>query len=118
MIYIASFFSGIFASLGIGGGVVLLLYLTTFLQVAQKEAGLLNLIFFVPIAILSLILHIKNKLIEVEVIFPCIVGGIFGIALGIFLNTSISNEFLSKVFGVFLVIFGLKLLFTKADKDG
>lgn len=117
MIYIASFFSGIFASLGIGGGVVLLLYLTTFLQVAQKEAQLLNLIFFIPIAILSICLHIKNKLIEGDVIFPCIVGGILGLSLGIWLNSSISNEILSKAFGVFLIIFGVKLLFTK-NKDG
>lgn len=115
MIFIASFLSGICASLGIGGGVVLLLYLTTFLGVAQKEAGLLNLIFFIPIAILSIIMHSKNKLIKFDVIPPCIIGGIFGILLGVWFNSFISNDILSKIFGVFLIIFGIKLLFTKSQ---
>lgn len=115
MIYIASFFSGVCASLGIGGGVILLLYLTTMLAVEQKEAQLVNLIFFIPIAILSIIMHVKNKLINFESVTPCIIGGVLGIIVGILLNSYVSNDFLSKIFGVFLVGFGVKLLFTNPD---
>lgn len=113
MIYIASFFSGIFASLGIGGGFLLLLYLTISLGMEQKEAQLINLIFFIPIAIISVIMHYKNKLIDTHSSSQCIVGGVVGVMVAIFINSYISGDLLSKIFGVFLIIFGIKTLFTK-----
>lgn len=113
MIYIASFFSGICASLGIGGGFILLLYLTLVLEIEQKEAQLLNLIFFIPIAIISIIMHKKNNIIEFDKASPCIVGGVIGVMVAIFINTFITSALLSKIFGVFLIIFGAKALFTK-----
>ncbi len=116
MIYIASFFSGIFASLGVGGGFILILFLTFTLGMEQKEAQLLNLLFFIPIAIASVVVHLKNKLIDLNSASQCIVGGIVGVMVAIFISSFISNELLSKIFGVFLLIFGIKTLFTKKQE--
>ena len=61
---LAGLLSGICASMGLGGGFVLLVYLTLFTQLSQLDAQLTNLVFFLPIAVLSVILHLKNQLIE------------------------------------------------------
>ena len=67
--------SGVCASLGIGGGFVLLLYFTAFAAMPQREAQLLNLVFFLPIAVVSLVLHIRHRLIVFHAVWPCILGG-------------------------------------------
>ena len=58
----AAFLTGIFASLGLGGGMILILYMTIFAGYTQLDAQGINLIFFIPIALLSLIIHTKSKL--------------------------------------------------------
>ena len=50
---VVSLLSGVTASMGLGGGFVLLIYLTAFANVPQMEAQLINLIFFLPIGALS-----------------------------------------------------------------
>ena len=60
VIAIVSFATGVFASLGLGGGMVLIIYLTVFAGMPQIQAQGINLIFFVPIAIISIIIHNKN----------------------------------------------------------
>ena len=52
LLYSAAFLTGILASLGLGGGMILILYLTIFAGMAQFEAQGINLIFFIPIALL------------------------------------------------------------------
>ena len=48
VIAIVSFATGVFASLGLGGGMVLIIYLTVFVGMPQIQAQGINLIFFVP----------------------------------------------------------------------
>ena len=59
-----SFATGIFASLGLGGGMILIIYLTLFAGVPQLQAQGLNLVFFIPIAAVSLYFHTKHKMVE------------------------------------------------------
>lgn len=59
MLIPVGFLSGICAAMGIGGGFVLMLYLTLFTAAAQKDAQLFNLLFFLPAAALSLFRHQK-----------------------------------------------------------
>ena len=58
--------SGILASMGMGGGFILVVYLALFTDIAQKGAQGINLLFFMPITILAVFIHIKNKLIDVK----------------------------------------------------
>ena len=50
--YIAAFLTGILAAMGVGGGMILIVYLTFFVGVPQLSAQGINLIYFIPIAIL------------------------------------------------------------------
>ena len=54
---VIGFLSGAVGSLGIGGGGILIVMLTLALGIKQNNATLANLIFFIPVAIFSLILY-------------------------------------------------------------
>lgn len=109
----AAFFTGIFASLGLGGGMILILYMTIFAGFSQLDAQGINLIFFIPIAALSIIMHTKNKLVKWKKVFPAIICGTVTAILGCLLAKYLGNEYLTKIFAVFVFITGIKELFAK-----
>lgn len=108
--------SGICAALGIGGGFVLLIYLTAVLSTNQLEAQLMNLVFFIPIAIISLIIHIRHKLVVKKIAFKAIITGSIGAVLGVFVATVLDAKLLSKLFAFFILIIGIHQLFEKERK--
>ena len=105
--------TGILASLGLGGGMILTLYLTLFSGVSQLYAQGINLIFFLPIAAASLIIHSKNHLVEWKKAFPIILTGIIFAGIFGFWATKIHPLILKKFFGGFLVLMGIKEIFFK-----
>lgn len=58
---ISGIISGIFASLGMGGGGVLIICLTLFLEIPQQQAQGINLIFFILPAIFQLLYILKES---------------------------------------------------------
>lgn len=111
MIYLAAFLTGIFAAMGVGGGMILIIYLTFFAGFTQLSAQGINLIYFIPIALLSVIIHTKNKLIEWKKIMPSIIAGVFSAILGTFAAEYLGSEMLAKIFGGFIILIGVKELF-------
>ncbi len=115
---IVGFLTGIFASMGLGGGFVLVIYLAAFTATSQLDAQGTNLLFFLPIALLSVILHNKNKLIQWKQIPVYALYGILGAIIGFWISTAIDETLIAKGFAVFILIFGIKELFhKKAAKD-
>ncbi len=111
---VVGFLSGVAGSLGLGGGFVLLLYLCAIAGENQLIAQGINLIFFLPIALLSLIIHIKNGLVETKPLFPSILCGAFGVCAGALLAFWLPVFWLRKIFAVFILLVGIKeTFFTK-----
>ncbi len=110
---LVGFLSGMTASMGLGGGFILVIYLTTILEINQIDAQGMNIMFFIPIAIISIFFHIKNKLIDKKPLLVSIISGIFGVLIGISTTFLFKVEFLSKLFSILLFIFGLRELFHK-----
>jgi len=108
--------SGICASLGIGGGFVLLLYLTAVSGMEQREAQLLNLLFFLPVAVLSLIFHRKNGLVAWSTVRPAVAGGLFGVLIGVWAASALTSQWLAKCFAVFILCVGLRECLSKSKK--
>ncbi|MGN0961789.1 MAG: sulfite exporter TauE/SafE family protein [Christensenellales bacterium] len=104
---LAGFISGIVGGMGMGGGTLLIPVLTIFLSFAQKNAQAINLLVFIPMSIFALIVHIKNKLVDFKVGLPIIITGVFFSIGGSLLANSLSNNFLRKIFGGFLLIVGI-----------
>ena len=104
---LASFFSGLLGSMGLGGGSVLIIYLTLFNNTTQINAQGINLIFFVVCASASTIIYTIKKQIKYKEIIPLVLGGIIGAFIGQFFLKQISIELLPKLFGVFLIFMGI-----------
>ncbi len=110
---IIGFLVGILSSMGFGGGSILLLYLTMIKQMDQRSAAGMNLIFFLPCAALSTILFIKKKVIEKSILIPLMLCSSVGAALGAWISMGIDIMILRRGFGVFLLVMGVKELFSK-----
>ena len=98
--------TGVLSGWGVGGGTLLLLYLTVFTHMEQSAAQGINLLYFLPCAGAALIAHIKNRLVDV----PCALwaaGAGLICALGAsFLATAVDTALLRKIFGGFLLAVG------------
>ncbi len=114
---IIGFAAGVLASMGLGGGFILVVWLTLFTNVEQKAAQGINVLFFLPIALIALIMHLKNHLINKEIVKKMLFGGIIGAVLGTLGSGVIANELLRKLFAVFLIAFGLRELFVPAKNE-
>lgn len=117
VIAIVSFLSGFIASLGLGGGMVLIIYLAIFTGMGQLEAQGINLIFFIPIALISIILHTKSKLIIWKRIIPSIITGVIAALAFSFIASMLGSKILSKIFSVFIIIIGIRELIKKPKKQ-
>lgn len=106
--------SGVIASMGLGGGFVLLIWLTLFQDMPQRDAQGVNLMFFLPIALISVIMHARAGLIDKKLVWSLIPGGILGAVLGTIGSQAIGNELLRKLYSLFLLAFGLRELFRRS----
>ena len=104
----AGIFSGIVAGMGMGGGTLLIPILTIFFSVVQSKAQGINLFAFLPCALVSLMVHIKNKLVNFKVGVPIILTGIVASVGASLLAVNTKNETLKILFGVFLLLVGLQ----------
>lgn len=110
---LAGLFSAVAGALGLGGGGVLVLYLTLGMHMPQLKAQGINLLFFLPCALVSIIMNWKKKLIHWKSVIPMALGGLAGVGLGTWLAGMMKGEWLGKIFGGFLLIVGLIELFGK-----
>lgn len=108
--WIAAFLTGLLASLGVGGGMVLIIWFTAIMGMSQLEAQGINLLFFLPIALLSVIIHRKNGLISFKDLVPSVITGVLGAAAGSFAAKLMGSELLGKIFAVFILVIGVKEL--------
>lgn len=106
-LFLAGLVSGIVGGMGMGGGTLLIPILTIFLSFKQKSAQAINLLVFIPMSLVALVIHIKNKLVDFKVGIPIIVSGVAFSVVGSYLASIISNKLLQKIFAVFLLLVGL-----------
>lgn len=113
---IAGCFAAALASMGVGGGGLLVIYLTMVTGMGQKEAQGLNLIFFVCTALSSLSVHLRKRQIKRSVAIPFAIGGCLGAYLGARASEHASAELLRAVFGWLLILSACLTLFSAAKE--
>lgn len=114
---IAGLLAGTAGSLGLGGGGFLVIFLTVFLNTTQIKAQGINLIFFIPIAIISIIIYYKDKLIDKKKVILTVSGGLIGVFLGSYLAFIINESILQKIFAICLILLSFKEFFSKEKKE-
>ena len=107
--------TGILSGFGIGGGSLLLLYLTLFEGTGQYQAGGINLLYFLSCAPAALISHRKNGLIEREAVKCCVPTGVVTSVLSALLAARVDTDLLRRAFGVVLLYIGVKETFLRKN---
>ena len=105
--------TGIISGFGIGGGTILMVYLTAFLSLPQRVAQGINLLYFLPTAAAALIIHSKNRYVEWKAVLPAAICGCISAGILSCFAMNMNLEVLKKLFGGFLIITGLMELFRK-----
>jgi uncharacterized protein len=110
--------AGIISGMGIGGGAILIPALVIVLNPEQHTAQGVNLIFFIPTAVVALFIHIKNKQIDFKMAIPIIAFGLCGAFLGSWLAARIAGGELKRLFGIFLLSMSLYEMLRKGKNPG
>ena len=115
--------AGIVSGTGMGGGTILIFLLTFMLGIEQHIAQATNLIFFIPTAIVAIIVNLKNKNIVTKLAILVSVFGVLGAIIGANISIHIDVGILRKCFGIFLAIitmneiYSIVKLYTKQYKN-
>lgn len=113
---LAGLLSGIIGSMGLGGGAVLIIYLSLFANTEQLTAQGINLLFFIPIGLLAVIIYSAKKQIKWKTTIKIALWGLLGTVIGLTLTDLLGGQITTKLFGGLLVLIGLGEIFAKNRK--
>lgn len=108
--------TGVLSGFGIGGGTLLVLWLTLVGGMGQLQAGGVNLVYFVFCALPALWGHVKNKLVEKKAALWCALWGVPACVGAAFLAAALDVGLLRRCFGVLLLFVGWRELFPQKEK--
>ena len=104
---------GFLAGLGVGGGSLLVLWLTLAVGMEHPQARIINLMFFIPAAIISCLFRWKQGKLDYRKVLPAVLAGCVAAGLFSWLTRYLDLDFLKKLFGILLLFTGLRELFYK-----
>lgn len=102
--------------MGVGGGGLLVIYLTLFENVEQVIAQGTNLSFFIATALASTVYNVKKKKIVWKITLVLSISGAVFSLLGSFLVEAIDRDILRKLFGGMLALGGISSLISSFVK--
>ena len=94
------------AGLGVGGGGLLVIYLTAFTEMEQRAAQGVNLCFFIIASLAALFYYIGRRRINYALVLLCCTVGCASSVLGSFAAAYIPSEVLRRGFGAFIAVAG------------
>lgn len=109
--------TGIISGFGIGGGSLLILYLTAVAGTPQYAASGINLLYFLFCAPAALISHIRNKRVIWQAVLWCTLTGLITSVAAAFAASYIHTDLLRRLFGGLLLYIGVRELFCR-KKEG
>ena len=101
---------GFLSGLGVGGGSLLLLWLTLAAGVEQSRARLINLMFFLPCALVATLLRRGTGKIPRRTVLTAVAAALLGAWLGVTLGRCVDVALLKKLFGELFLVTGLREL--------
>lgn len=113
LLVLAGIAAGALGGMGMGGGTILIPVLTIFFGAEQKQAQAINLVAFIPMAIASLIVHVKNKRVETKGILWIIIPATVLSLAGSMIAQAINGEILKRIFGGFLLLLSVAQFFSE-----
>lgn len=108
---------GFLAGIGVGGGSLLMMYLTLLLNLPYQQARVLNLLFFVPSAIIASLFRWKQGKLDGKKVLPAIIAGSISAAVFSWISKSIDSNMLKKILGLVLLFTGIREVFYRPRKN-
>ena len=110
--------ASVISAWGVGGGTLLLLVMTLFLGVEQREAQGINLLFFLPSALSALLCHRKNGGLDSATLKTAIPAAVPAALLGAWAASAVDVQLLRRPFGIYLLLSAVSLLLPRKEKQG
>lgn len=107
---------GFLAGIGTGGGSLLLLWLTMVRGMAPEEARTINLLFFLPGAMIATVLRKDRGGSHYKELLPAIAAGCSAAAAASLLGRMIDTQLLKKMFGILLIAAGIREILYREKK--
>lgn len=104
---------GFLSGLGTGGGSLLILWLTLAVSMNPIAARTINLLFFIPSALIACIFRWRQGQIDLVKLMPAVIAGCISAAVFSWLSTIAEPSLFRKIFGILLVFTGIRELLYK-----
>lgn len=107
---------GFLSGIGVGGGSLLMLWLTLVLNIPHPIARIINLIFFIPSAVIATFFRWKQGNVDIKQLLPAIICGCVSAAVFSVFSRGLDVALIQKLFGVLLLFAGTRELFYRPRK--
>ena len=107
---------GFLAGMGVGGGSLLLLWLTQVADMQQPQARIMNLLFYLPAAFTATFFYRKQKMHAGGVLLPAILAGCTAAAGFSLLSSTVDIKLMKKLLGGLLLLIGIREVFYRPRK--
>lgn len=106
---------GFLSGLGVGGGSLMILWLTMIQKMDFSSSKYLNLLFFLPPAAISTLFQLFRKKLSLKKVIPAALAGMLSACVFLSLSSEWDVQLLRKLFGALLFLAAWKeLRFRKA----
>ena len=107
---------GFLAGIGVGGGSLLILWLTAVVGMPADQARVRNLMFFLPPAVIACYLRWRKGTLQPGKLLPAIIAGCAAAGALSMVSRSLDGRILDILFAVLLLATGLRELFYRPRK--
>ena len=107
---------GFLSGLGTGGGSLLILWLTMVINMDQAAARSINLLFYIPSALIACLFRWRQGKLDYRKIFPAVVTGCTAAAVFSWVGSMLNVTLLEKLFGALLLFAGARELLYRPTK--
>lgn len=104
------------ATLGVGGGIVMVPAMVLLLTVPQHTAQGTSLAVIIPTAVVATFVNSRAKRVDVRLALLLGLGGVVGGVLGGMTALALDGLLLRRLFAVFLLLMALRMLKTTATR--
>ena len=98
---------GLLTGLGMGGGSLLIVILTSFFHMEQHISQAMNICFYIPTSVTALLIYLKHKQVDTVVGQKLLYAVILGSFLGSYMAQTIETSQLKKFFAGFIFVVGM-----------
>ena len=107
---------GFLAGLGTGGGSLLILWLTVALDMDPQTARSINLLFYIPSALIACLFRWKQGGFSIKQVLPAVIAGCICAGIFSYASSLLDMQMLRRLFGILLLFIGVKELLYRPRK--